>query len=111
MPKPNFDEIRKFVRELVLPFYQLERDLSLPIQNHRNETDAEHSWSLALIAIALAPHIDPALDVNKACTFAIVHDLVEVYAGDTSVWAADEHHATKHGREVAALEQIKKRFS
>jgi len=111
MAKPSFEDVESLIKELVLPFYALERDLSLPIQNHRNETDAEHSWSLALLTLALGPQIDPKLDVNKACVFAVVHDLVEVYAGDTSVWAADKHHATKHERELAALQKIKQRFT
>ncbi len=111
MKKPEFTDIQDLVRELILPFYALERDLSLPIQDHRNETDAEHSWSLAVLALALAPSIDSKLDANKACMFAVIHDLVEIYAGDTSVWAADEHHASKHVREIEALKQIQKKFN
>ncbi len=106
----DFEDIKMLVHELILPFYQLERDLSLPIQNHRNETDAEHSWSLALLVLALAPKIDPKVDVHKACSFAVIHDLVEVYAGDTSVWAANDQHATKHEREAKALKIIKEHF-
>lgn len=76
MSQPDFSDIQQLVRQLVLPFYTLERDLPLPIQNHRNENDAEHSWSLALLACSLAPEIDPQLDVGKICQYAVVHDLV-----------------------------------
>ncbi len=109
--KPSVVDIQLLVRELILPFYELERDLSLPIQNHRNETDAEHSWSLAFLTLALAPKIDSNIDVFKACAFAVLHDLVEVFAGDTSVWAADEKLASKHDRELKALNKIKEDFS
>lgn len=111
MSQPDFSDIQQLVRQLVLPFYALERDLPLPIQNHRNENDAEHSWSLALLACSLAPEIDPQLDVGKICQYAVVHDLVEVYAGDTSVLAPGSELASKAVREAAALWQIKQRFT
>lgn len=111
MSKPSFEELQRLLRELILPFYEIERDLSLPIQNHRNENDAEHSWGLALMGIALAPQIDPKLDTGKIAIFATIHDLVEVFAGDTSVWAADKKLATKEARERKALQEIKKRFA
>ncbi len=109
--KPEFKDIQKLLNELILPFYEIDRDLYLPIQNHRRENDAEHSWSLALLAMALAPEVDESLDVGKVAMFAVVHDLVEVYAGDTSVWAAKEEHATKAQREKAAAATINKRFT
>lgn len=109
--KPTFSEIEELYHGLILPFYQIERDLSLPIQGHRNETDAEHSWTLALSVCALAPQIAPTLNIGKCCMLAVVHDLVEVYAGDTSLWAAPEQQATKHNRERQALSTIKKNFN
>jgi 5'-deoxynucleotidase YfbR-like HD superfamily hydrolase len=108
--KPTFSDIEKLFHGIIMPFYQIERDLSLPIQNHRNETDAEHSWSLALAACALTPQIDPKLDAGRTCQLAVVHDLVEVFAGDTSVWAKAKDHATKHERELKAQETIKEKF-
>ena len=111
MPKPALNDIENLFEKLVLPFYQLERDLPLPIDNHRNETDAEHSWSLALLACALAPHIDPKLDIGQVCQFAIVHDLVEVYAGDVSVWAANEQHQAKKANEAKALKKLEQSFA
>lgn len=111
MSSPKFSDIQKLMRQLVYPFYQIERDLPLPLQNHRNETDAEHSWSLAFLASCLAPEIDPQLDVGKCCRFAVIHDVVEVYAGDTSIWAKQSKLDSKHEREKAALEKITKNFS
>lgn len=108
--KPTFSDIEQLLLGLALPFYQIERDLPLPIQNHRDENDAEHSWSLAMAVCALAPEIDPALNVGQCCMLAVVHDMVEVFAGDTSVWAPVEDHATKHDREAKALEIIKQKF-
>ncbi len=92
----------------MLPFYELERDISVPVKKRRLENDAEHSWSLAFMASALAPQIDLALDVGKICQFAVIHDIVEVYAGDTPTFRGD--HATKATREAEALETITAKF-
>ncbi len=110
--KPDFKDLEKVMRELVLPFYATERAVPLLLSiGRRRENDAEHSWSLALMACMLAPHIDPSLDVGKVCQFAIVHDLSEVHAGDTSAFASDEDHQTKEEREHAAMEKIARDFA
>jgi len=111
-PKPNFRDIEKVMRELVLPFSAIDRAVPLPLpKGLRQENDAEHSWSLALVACMLAPHVDPSLDVGKVCQFAIVHDLTEIHAGDTSAFDPDDLHQTKEEREHQAFQQIAKEFS
>ena len=49
----------------------------------RAENSAEHSWHLALMAAVLAEHAPPGTDVARAMRMALVHDLVEIDAGDT----------------------------
>ena len=51
----------------------------------RHETDAEHSWHLALMAVLLAEHVggDSSLDVLRVMKMVLIHDLVEIDAGDT----------------------------
>lgn len=95
----------------MLPFYEIERDLAVPIYKRRRENDAEHSWSLAMLACSLAPELDSTLDVGNVCMFATVHDVVEIYSGDTSVWAPQERHLSKSKREKAALAKIKHTFA
>ncbi|HTE22194.1 MAG TPA: HD domain-containing protein [Candidatus Limnocylindria bacterium] len=111
MPHPTHNQIEDLLRKLVLPFYHIKRDNPLPGDDRRWENDAEHSWSLALLACSLAPEVDPALDVGKICQFATAHDLVEVYADDTSTFASQEHLASKVEREEQALERITKEFA
>jgi 5'-deoxynucleotidase YfbR-like HD superfamily hydrolase len=112
MAKPDFYDLDKVMRELVLPFYATERAVPLLLAaGRRRENDAEHSWSLALVACMLAPHVDPKLDVGKVCQFAVVHDLTEVHAGDTSAFAPHEEHQTKEEREHQALQKIAKDFA
>ncbi len=110
--KPDFKDLEKVMRELVLPFYATERAIPLLLSiGRRRENDAEHSWSLAFIACLLAPHIDPTLDIGKVCQFAVVHDLTEVHAGDTTVFDPDDAHQTKEEREHLALQRIAKDFA
>lgn len=52
----------------------------------RRENDAEHSWHLALMVILLAEHADEPIDVGRTVQLVVVHDLVEIYAGDTPLY-------------------------
>ncbi len=59
------------------------------IQGERNETDAEHSWHMAVMALLLAEHVDTPLDPFRVAKMALVHDLVEIDAGDTYCFDQD----------------------
>lgn len=106
MPKPDLANLEQLVREVIFPFYQIERHSELRFAAGRHENDAEHSWSVALFACALAQRVDPKLDVGKVCQFATVHDLTEIYAGDTSNFAPEAWIATKESREQSALQRL-----
>lgn len=83
----------------------------------RFETDTDHTVMLAVIACAFAAQHNPFLDVGRVAQFAIVHDLVEAYAGDTNSLIArtdagpDDATLTKEAREAAALERIRDEFA
>jgi putative hydrolases of HD superfamily len=49
----------------------------------RQESDAEHSWHLAMIVLLLKDELGVKFDVDKAIKIALVHDLVEIYIGDS----------------------------
>ncbi len=70
----------------------------------RRENTAEHSWHLAMCALVLADRAGPEVDVGRAILMCLVHDIVEVDAGDTYIYAADRSH--KHDAEVAAAERL-----
>jgi 5'-deoxynucleotidase YfbR-like HD superfamily hydrolase len=110
MKQPDLREVQRIFDELVFPFYGVKRDMYVPTEGNRSENDAEHSWSLAFMALMLTPKIDCKLDVQKVVTYAIIHDLNEIYAGDTSVWAKSEDRSTKQDREEASMEKIKLDF-
>ena len=73
--------------------------------SRRRENDAEHSWALCLFAITLAEHADAEIDVLRVLKMLVVHDLVEIDAGDTFVYddAARRGQAT---REATAADRI-----
>lgn len=106
MSQPSIDDLQSLIRDIVLPFYQIERATPLRFSPARYENDAEHSWSLGLMACALAPQVDEKLDVGKIAQFSIVHDLVEVHAGDTSNFGSEADKASKDEREHAALDRL-----
>lgn len=71
----------------------------------RRENDAEHSWHIALMAYLLREYAEEAVDVGKVMLMVLIHDLVEIDAGDT--YAYDSVGAqTKRDREVAAADRI-----
>lgn len=71
----------------------------------RKENDAEHSWHLALMAVLLAEHSNEDIDILKVITMVLIHDLVEIDAGDT--YAYDEvGKASQRKREEAAADRI-----
>lgn len=96
--------------DLLIPAATVFRTTKVQPNLDRFENDAEHSFLLATLGCAIAQHIDPMLDLGKISQYALVHDLVEVYAGDTTIWASAEQHASKAEREEAALRTIEDRF-
>lgn len=71
----------------------------------RAENDAEHSWHLALMAFLLSEYVNDKVDVAKVIKMVLVHDLVEIDAGDT--YAYDEKgNASKRERELKAADRI-----
>lgn len=72
---------------------------------NRKENDAEHSWHLALSAVLLKEHMKEEVHLEKVMIMVLIHDLVEIDAGDT--YAYDEAGAaTKREREVKAADRI-----
>ncbi len=76
------------------------------------ESDTDHTVMLGIIACAYAEKLAPHLDRGRIAEFALVHDLVEVYAGDTATLKpmSEDDKKEKAGREHAAYERIKSEF-
>ena len=71
----------------------------------RKENDAEHSWHLALMAVLLKEYSNEPVDVAKVMTMVLIHDLVEIDAGDTYAYDTAGNQ-TKREREVKAAQRI-----
>jgi len=75
-------------------------------RSRRPENDAEHSWHLCLCVLVLAEHANvPDLDVLRVLRMVIVHDLVEIDAGDTFAYDT-AGMAGQHEREARAADRI-----
>jgi len=76
-----------------------------PAKSERCENSAEHSWSLALMALIFAEHADQPLDLLRVLKMVLIHDIVEIDAGDTDAFDAAAN-ASKVDRENRAAERI-----
>ena len=89
----EIDKVKKIIRQTPLS------DAS------REENDAEHSWHIALMAYLLQEYAQESVEVSKVMLMVLIHDLVEIDAGDT--YAYDEEGAkTKDERERKAADRI-----
>ncbi len=75
------------------------------LHGDRLENDAEHSWQLALMAIVLSEYADPQVDVLHVVKMLLVHDLVEIDAGDTFAFDPDAVK-TQREREIEASKRV-----
>ncbi len=71
----------------------------------RCENDAEHSWHLAMMTIVLAQHSDQPIDVLKVVKMVLIHDIVEIDAGDVFIYDTVKNH-TNTDEELLAAKRI-----
>lgn len=71
----------------------------------RQEDDAEHAWHMAIMTYLLAEHANEKIDVAKTMMMLLIHDIVEVDAGDTYAYD-DEGKKTQRERELKAADRI-----
>ncbi|MCD8214914.1 MAG: HD domain-containing protein [Clostridiales bacterium] len=86
------EKLKNIVRQSPLPF-------------GRKENDAEHSWSLCLYAVVLSEYAEEGTDILKCLKMLLIHDMVEIYAGDTYLYDT-EANKDREERELAAAERI-----
>ena len=75
------------------------------IDGSRRENDAEHSWHIATMALLFADYALEPPNAARAATLCLVHDLVEIYAGDTFAYDV-AGNKTKRERELAAADKL-----
>lgn len=89
---------------------EIDKEKSVFRQTHlsghgRNENDAEHAWHMAIMAYLLREYANESVDIARVMLMCLIHDIVEIDAGDT--YAYDEEGLkTQKAREDAAKERI-----
>lgn len=76
------------------------------IGESRRENDAEHSWHIATMAMFLEKYSKNKIDVNKVIKMLLVHDLVEIFAGDTFEFDVNANKDKKN-RELESMSKLK----
>lgn len=71
----------------------------------RRENTAEHSWHVAMLARVLAEYADPDVDIDRVVAMLLVHDIVEIDAGDTGIYDTS-YTVSKEDREQAAAQRL-----
>ncbi len=89
----EIDKLKQVYRQTVL------------MDKSRNENDAEHSWHLGMLAIILKEYTKAPVDLEKVLKMVLVHDLVEIDAGDTFCYDA-QANLDKADREEMAADRI-----
>lgn len=90
----------EFIKEIDKLKY-IQRKTKL-FNSNRNENDAEHSWHLAVMAMILAEHSNENIDILKVLKMLLIHDLVEIDAGDTFLFDTTKNHVNTDNELVAA---------
>jgi putative hydrolases of HD superfamily len=72
----------------------------------RRENSAEHSWHLALMVLALAEYAPPGAELSRVLAMVLIHDLVEIDAGDLFLYADEEQQRRQEVAERAAADRI-----
>lgn len=103
MYKEDFKKEIEFIVELD-KMKNIFRETSL-IDKSRRENDAEHSWHISVMAILLSKYADEEIDECKVIKMLLVHDLIEIYAGDTFCYD-EEANSDKEEREQEAADKL-----
>jgi len=74
--------------------------------DNRYENSAEHSWHIALMASTLEQYADEPVDVSRVIRMLLIHDVVEIDAGDTFAFADQSELDGQNAKEVIAAERI-----
>ncbi len=102
----RLDEQMRFVAEIGRLKGVLRQTVLAGDGLNRRENSAEHSWHLATMALVLGEHAPPGIDLARVSAMVLVHDLVEIDAGDLFLYADAEAQARQDAAERAAADRI-----
>lgn len=100
MQTDNLVKQVSFIKEIDKLKY-IQRKTKL-FNSDRPENDAEHSWHLAMMTIVLAEHSDKPINVLKVLKMVLIHDIVEIDAGDIFLYDTSKNHDNTEQERIAA---------
>lgn len=101
----HLDDFAAFICELD-KLKAVKRQITLPCDENRRENSAEHSWHVALMASSLSHYAKPSVDINRVIKMILIHDVVEIDAGDLFAFHEDALHDAQAEKEIAAAKRI-----
>jgi putative hydrolase of HD superfamily len=104
----NFNKILEF-QKILKKFNSIYRDVGSLHKAGDLDNDVEHSYRVAMLCWMLIDEYKLKYDVNKVIRYALVHDLVEVYAGDASIYS-NYSQKDKEKKEHNSFLKLKKEF-
>lgn len=82
------------------------RQTTVKVDNNRQENSAEHSWHIALVAQVLQQYAEHNIDINRVTLMLLIHDIIEIDAGDLFAFAESHHHEAQEIKELVAAERL-----
>ncbi|RFC53406.1 HD domain-containing protein [Brumimicrobium aurantiacum] len=100
MTSENLLKQIEFIKEIDKIKY-IQRKTKL-FNSDRRENDAEHSWHLAMMALVLSEHSNENIDILKVIKMVLIHDIVEIDAGDTFIYDTNKDHVNTEEEQKGA---------
>ena len=104
MSADNLKQQIEFINELD-KLKSVYRQTMVKSENSRQENSAEHSWHIAMMATLLVDYVAKPVDIHRVVTMLLIHDIVEIDAGDAFVFDAVQV-AGQEGKEIKAAERL-----
>jgi putative hydrolase of HD superfamily len=82
------------------------RQTTVKNDNNRQENSAEHSWHITLVAQVLQQYAEHNIDINRVTLMLLIHDIIEIDAGDLFAFAESYLHEEQEVKELAAAERL-----
>lgn len=109
MQEPSLDRLIS-LQKAVIALHNVKRKVSVPGREASDETDTEHSYSLAVLAWYLSPHF-PELNADNLLKMSLAHDFLEVYSGDVFSYSDQDALNEQAVAERRAIDQLSSEWS
>lgn len=102
---PKLSQQLAFLQELE-KLKAIQRKTTVKPDNNRQENSAEHSWHIAVQAMTLQEYAEEPVDISRVINMLLLHDIVEIDAGDTFAFANNSELSGQEAKEQAAAERL-----